>query len=933
MGTGNIHADIGGEVSGQLVIGNGNVQNSIHGVNINYIAQPTLSYRRRSLPSGMEPMPHPLFLDRRAEVDAIVSATRAGTPVMIYGRDGMGKTTLLRYLTGVLDRGNFPDGMIYLRATQRNLIDLLQYLFDAFFDCDQGFMPTPGQIRAEFQKLRALILLDDLDLDRKSITELLDTAPHCTFVVAASERALWGAGRTIPLHGLPLEDILTLLQRDLGLSLTEPEQAEVESISSICAGNPFEVLRVIEAGRERGESFGAIRKQLQAESGASSVMKVIVQSLSESQRRIMTILAAAGNVLVPREHLAKISQAADIDAEMNFLAAHRLVQSHSPRYSLAGALRVSLEQIWDIAAWDTAIGNYLLEWLSQKPSDAMIEEAADMLVEAVKRAGEKQRWKEVERLGLGMERALILYKRWGDWLQVLRLVLQAARVLKDRAIEAWALHQMGSRALCLGLQADARSLLSQALQIRHALGDRAGAALTQHNLSVFGSLPAGPTGKSTGCRRCLTCSGIGVAGAVVSLIVLVFALIRIAFPPRNALPIRPTDEFRSSPTSEPFFIPSEAQADTPLPVEPPTSEPTLTFTLTPSLTPTWTPSPTPTWTPSITPTWTFVPTWTLTPNATPLAPEIVSPGYSTSVDCTSDFVPLVWNASFDLGGIEQYQVSLEVLSDGVNWTPLDSWYVGSSSTSFDVTTLIKNNCDKSLKWQVRAQDKDFAWGDWSLWAYFFTNSPPSMPEIAGPKNDEIIICTDINTSLDWQESYDLSGIYLYQVFIETSKNKINWSPVLNKEVTYPTELNITTQIKNNCETWFRWSVRAQDINFAWGKWSSPARFFSNQRPKAPKTVQTKDPVYCPHEKVILEWEAPDDPSGISGYRVYVDVSSDGVNWGNRIIRDTTLKELDITNHVNNNCGRFFRWLVFAKDTFGTWGELSPWRMFKSSYFG
>src|SRR5262249_29533735 len=71
------------------------------------------------------------------------------------------------------------------------------------------------------------------------------------------------------------------------------------------------------------------------------------------------------------------------------------------------------------------------------------------------------------------------------WRQVLDAQLQAARALGDRDAEARALHQLGTRDLCLGQTAPARTFLTSALTMREALGDEAGAEITRHNLSLL----------------------------------------------------------------------------------------------------------------------------------------------------------------------------------------------------------------------------------------------------------------------------------------------------------------------------------------------------------------------------------------------------------------------------------------------------------------
>jgi hypothetical protein len=147
----------------------------------------------------------------------------------------------------------------------------------------------------------------------------------------------------------------------------------------------------------------------------------------------------------------------------------------------------------------------------------------DLLVQAIHKAEEKSRWHDVVRIGRGLESTLILSRRWQSWLDMLNLILKAARALGDRQVEAWALHQIGTRAACLGPDETARGFLTQALQIRQALGDRAGLAVTRNNLRVFFNVPLPRDVRQAGTRRWITCGAI-VAGLFVIISAFVIGL-------------------------------------------------------------------------------------------------------------------------------------------------------------------------------------------------------------------------------------------------------------------------------------------------------------------------------------------------------------------------------------------------------------------------
>jgi len=175
---------------------------------------------------------------------------------------------------------------------------------------------------------------------------------------------------------------------------------------------------------------------------------------------------------------------------------------------------------------------------------------------------------------------MIFYKRWQTWSDILNLILNAAKALNDSMTQAWALHQLGSRALYLGYANEARTFLSQALNIRQAIGDKAGLAITQHNLNTLNGIIAPLKGNASGCKKYLTC-GCGAAAGLAILAVIAWIIISfLPFPGPNDYP----------PTEPPVVV---YPTDTPSPTPTSTITNTPTSTVTGTLPPTHTPTATP----------------------------------------------------------------------------------------------------------------------------------------------------------------------------------------------------------------------------------------------------------------------------------------------------------------------------------------------------
>jgi len=491
--SGDIEAHIQGDVGGQVAVGNYILQiGSVHGGVVNVVApgqQPRP--RPRPTPVSLRPRPFPDLLDREAEVGTATTALRSASPVAFYGAAGLGKTALLRHLAHHRVTARFPDGVVYLSARGRSSDDLLQSLFDAFYECDVPFKPTQAQVRHALREKRAIILLDDVDLGRDEAEVLMDVAPHCGFVLASVTRCLWGEGSAVALRGLPPDDALALVERGLGRPLDDQERPAAQAICAALEGHPLHILQAVALAREEGKTLAEVARRVQAPSPADGLAAEGVAALSEPQRRVLAVLAALGDAPLPADHLAALSGVRDVAPVLKALMARGLVQANSPRYSLTGGVTAYLRRVWDLTPWAERALAHFAAWAERQPVGRLAE-VADAMVRVLEWAAGAGRWARVIRLGRAVERALALDGRWDAWATVLQWVLQGARALGDRAAEAWALHQIGTRALCLGDATAARTSLAQALRLREALGDQAGAAVTRHNLSLLPGPPPPP---------------------------------------------------------------------------------------------------------------------------------------------------------------------------------------------------------------------------------------------------------------------------------------------------------------------------------------------------------------------------------------------------------------------------------------------------------
>jgi len=189
-------------------------------------------------------------------------------------------------------------------------------------------------------------LLDDVDLSRDEVTTLMDVAPRCTFVLTSAERRLWSGGRAVSMRGLPVEDALELVEQELGRPLTAEEEPAARDLCTALEGEPLRILQAAAEVREEGGSLAEAARQ--ARTPAEAPATQVVLSLSEAEKRILTLLAAMNGVPLSVEHLVAVTGIADAASILESLRGRGLVQTHSPTYSLSGTLAQDLQQLWDV---------------------------------------------------------------------------------------------------------------------------------------------------------------------------------------------------------------------------------------------------------------------------------------------------------------------------------------------------------------------------------------------------------------------------------------------------------------------------------------------------------------------------------------------------------------------------------------------------------
>ncbi|HVE47260.1 MAG TPA: hypothetical protein VNA57_11010 [Acidimicrobiales bacterium] len=457
--------------------------------------RPAPGPRALSTPVRLLPRAFPDLLGRGNEVEAAVVALRSQRPLEVFGAAGIGKSALLRHLAHHSCTEQFVSGVVFREYRNEPVADLVQKLFEAFYDSDVKFTDT--RIRSYLQDTQALVIVDDAELGREQLETLGITMPSSILVLASQQPLLLGEGKHIALRGLADADALALLQRRLDRELDPGEYEAGVALSRAVDGNP---LRITQAAALLLQDRDLRLDDLLARvgTGATGVDAVVLSAATSEERAVLGALAPFRDTPVDALHLERMAGIPAAAAVLASLEDRGLVRSNSPRYSVVGPVRDIVIGDGVPASETTRMLRYFSAMVKETRALKPGGQDVDVVLAAAHIAAADERWPEVLTLARSLDGALALERRWGAWESMLRLALRASEATHDLSGQGWARHQLGTRALCLEDYHEAGTELRRALQLREVVGDSAGLAATRANLDVLEMLhPRGEIRRET----------------------------------------------------------------------------------------------------------------------------------------------------------------------------------------------------------------------------------------------------------------------------------------------------------------------------------------------------------------------------------------------------------------------------------------------------
>jgi hypothetical protein len=425
---------------------------------------------RRAAPTTTPPQPYADCIDREDIVESVRRALGAGGAVNLHGDEGAGKTYVIR---AAIEGAAGPDGVVWIEAAGRPVGDALQGVFESLYDAHPR-IATPEQRRSLFAGINAVVVFDEATHEgaQQIRTELADS----TIALVTRTRAEWGPALDAPLEGLAPEHAFELLTRRVASARDDP--AAARRLIALLRGNPRRLLQAATVATKLRLPVSQLVAALEADPD-SELRRLLWRSLDHDDRRVLEVLVGACDATLAAERLRALSGVDDAAQRLWRMEGEGIVQSGSPRYRLAGAMRGL-----DVAGSQERVARDLIAAATARQADIRPLTADLPAAMGILRwARHRGRSDIVTALGRAVAPAALYGRWWETWGEILTTVRDAAG--GDRAARAWALHHLGTRAYLLGDRDAALSMLREALALRRDLPVREGAADTQHNLDFI----------------------------------------------------------------------------------------------------------------------------------------------------------------------------------------------------------------------------------------------------------------------------------------------------------------------------------------------------------------------------------------------------------------------------------------------------------------
>ena len=467
---------------GPLLVNDWRVVLGPHGVVVSRTRQSTpASTPRRAASVLPDPFPH--LLGRVGEASAVFDGLRTESVTEVWGECGIGKTSLLRHVAHRAT-SEFPDWpIVYLSAAGQPIEDLLQEIHNCLYQWRNQTKLGAAAVRRELRLSPSILLLDDVALSTIDLADLLRSLQESR-VVLTSAAPRCQACRSVELGGLDEPAAVELIRRGMGPhDLHDDELDYLLRLCGILHGHPLRLLQAAALVRAGHQSLRELVGSLEHGDPAALLARECRSALSADQRRLVAALALAAGAFLPTDLVEQMCGISDVVHKLRELRDRHVVDGRKDRFGLpVCSIGESRELVRESLEKGLALRG-LVQWLqhpSTSPDDML--SLSHSLLTLIEVAAEYGEWHGVLDIVRVVERVLVMSGRWEQWRYSAEAGLHVAEQLNDDLERAYHLHQLGSRALCLGFNDQAMQLLEEAKSLRPRFSSAR--RVTAHNLRL-----------------------------------------------------------------------------------------------------------------------------------------------------------------------------------------------------------------------------------------------------------------------------------------------------------------------------------------------------------------------------------------------------------------------------------------------------------------
>jgi hypothetical protein len=429
-------------------------------------------------------------IGREKELAHIFDAFGNGYPVEIWGEGGIGKDYLLSYLLAVYQSklaSFFPDGVISpLLFQEYDKADLLNCLFNHFYESSYLYKPSPKAIAKLFENKKALIIIDQRrkELNLSEFNVLQKNLPECNFLFISNKSSKFSKVVSIQLAGLSLGYCVSLVERYLGFSLSPIERRVAEDLCRMLAGNPRDIIQSLVPVRLDATTLLQVSQRIHiANHDRSYILRSFLKDDFKLQERILSTLFIFPDYGLTEVELSFILGVKELKSTLESLRincylkySNLLVTSFGPfgdnsdeiRYKLSGNIAETIRGQKFLVNIDPSL-NYFLT-LYQKPEQVMglSLDAVTPLMALFKQSLQQSKNYSGIVLGNVLSDVCLSHGCWGIRKAI---ILEISQVTLLNARKARLFFDLGLQEVCTANYQEALKFLNLASKIHDELGN------------------------------------------------------------------------------------------------------------------------------------------------------------------------------------------------------------------------------------------------------------------------------------------------------------------------------------------------------------------------------------------------------------------------------------------------------------------------------